>query len=56
MERTAEMSATGEMTFLYLPTGNFNQANYTQGDMKVAVLNAVLANQEYSKRQKMIFG
>ena len=34
---------------------HFNQANYTQEDMKVAVLNAGLANQEHSKKQKMIF-
>ena len=34
---------------------HFNQANQTQEDMKVAVLNAGLANQEHSKKQKMIF-
>ena len=34
---------------------HFNQANLTQEDMKVAVLNAGLANQEHSKKQKMIF-
>ena len=32
---------------------HFNQANYTQEDMKAGVLNAGLANQEYSKKQEM---
>ena len=34
---------------------HFNQANQTQEDMKAAVMNAGLANQEHSKKQKMIF-
>ena len=40
---------------LPVPT-HLNQANQTQENMKVAVLNAGLANQEYSKKQKIIFG
>ena len=32
---------------------HFNQANQTQEDMKVGVLNAGLANQEYSTKQEM---
>ena len=32
---------------------NFNQANHTLEDLKVAVLKAGLANQEYRKKQKM---
>ena len=48
------MSAMGEMTFRTVPA-HFNQANQTQEDMKVAVLNAGLANQEYSKKQRTRF-
>ena len=39
----------GEMTFLYLPTST--EANHMLEDMKVAVLKAGLANQEYRKKQ-----
>ena len=39
------------MIFLYLPTSN--EANHTLEDMKVAVLKAGLANQEYRKKQEM---
>ena len=39
------------MIFLYLPT--LNEANHTLEDMKVAVLKAGLANQEYRKKQEM---
>ena len=48
------MSAMGEMTFRTVPA-QFTQANHTQEDMKVAVLNAGLANQEYSKKQRTRF-
>ena len=44
------MSATGDD--LPVPA-HFNQANQTQEDMKVGVLNAGLANQEYSTKQEM---
>ena len=38
----------------HLPVpAHFNQANYTQDDMKAGVLNAGLANQEYSKKQEI---
>ena len=38
----------------HLPVpAHFNQANYTQEDMKAGVLNAGLANQEYSKKREM---
>ena len=45
------ITRTGEMTFLYLPTST--EANHTLEDMKVAVLKAGLANQEYRKKQEM---
>ena len=45
------ITRTGEMTFLYLPTST--EANHTLEDMKVAVLKAGLANQEYHKKQEM---
>ena len=34
---------------------HFNQPNHTLEDMKVAVLKAGLANQEYRKKQEMRF-
>ena len=46
------MSSTGGMTFLYLPIST--RANHTPEDMKVAVLKAGLANQEYRKKQEIL--
>ena len=40
------MSSTGGMTFRY-------STNHTLEDMKVAVLKAGLANQDYRKKQEM---
>ena len=34
---------------------HFNQENHTHEDLKVAVLRAGLANQEYQKKQEMRF-
>ena len=44
---TVEMSSMGEMP------AHFNQENHTLEDLKVAVLKAGLANQEYRKKQEM---
>ena len=48
---TVEMSSMGEMTSVC--PAHFNQANHTLEDLKVTVMKAGLANQEYQKKREM---